>query len=539
MKHKTFIIFVLSLFCFSAFLQSGEIHNAAKQGHLGQIAVMLKADPKLANALDEQGRNPLHYSASRGNLEVSRLLIEKGADIFIKEKRFGGTPLHFSIFGGNKELTALLLEKGAPADEPDNYGGTALHMAAMQGKIPMLRVLLKKGAKVDFANRRGDTALHIVARTGTMPVLEILVKKGANVNAPNKGGQTPIFLAVQNNHTETVRFFAQNGGNLSYLDARTGMGFLHSAARNGNRELCEFLLSKNAPVNSKDKSGRTPLYYAAKYGFRDLFEILKAKGAAAKDMVKNFGPSPFLTKPLENGKAVIWYLGHAGWAVKTKSRLLVFDYWKSGTAPHQASLANGHIAPGEIKDLDVYVFVSHGHHDHFDKEIFEWRKQVKKVTYIFGMPVEKEKDIVLFSTPREVKNINGMDVYTINHNFDGIPESAFVVSVDGLTLYHSGDHGNGPDKIDPKFKDNIDYLSKKLKAFDVVLMPAFGGPGFPGEKYALEKLSPRVLFPMHNGGTEYKGYEFKKAVEKLFPKIKIVCPDHSGDRFLFPLNGKK
>ncbi len=36
---------------------------------------------------------------------------------------------------------------------------------------------------------------------------------------------------------------------------------------------------------------------------------------------------------LADGEALIWYLGHAGWAVRTRSRLLIFDYWEQRDVP--------------------------------------------------------------------------------------------------------------------------------------------------------------------------------------------------------------
>ena len=31
---------------------------------------------------------------------------------------------------------------------------------------------------------------------------------------------------------------------------------------------------------------------------------------------------------LKRGEAAVWYLYHNGWAVKTASALLIFDYWE-------------------------------------------------------------------------------------------------------------------------------------------------------------------------------------------------------------------
>ena len=41
---------------------------------------------------------------------------------------------------------------------------------------------------------------------------------------------------------------------------------------------------------------------------------------------------------LKNGEAAVWYLFHAGWAVKTSSTLMIFDYWEQIPKPQQPSL---------------------------------------------------------------------------------------------------------------------------------------------------------------------------------------------------------
>ena len=88
--------------------------------------------------------------------------------------------------------------------------------------------------------------------------------------------------------------------------------------------------------------------------------------------------------------AVIWYLGHCGFAVRTQNHLLIFDYQELRDGqqpklrPSKPSLDNGWINPEEIKDLAVRVFVSHSHDDHFDRIVFEWKKTIPNIQYFFG-----------------------------------------------------------------------------------------------------------------------------------------------------------
>jgi hypothetical protein len=53
---------------------------------------------------------------------------------------------------------------------------------------------------------------------------------------------------------------------------------------------------------------------------------------------------------LNKGEAAVWYLYHAGWAVKTISALLIFDYWELFERTEGPSLFNGFVDPSDIKD---------------------------------------------------------------------------------------------------------------------------------------------------------------------------------------------
>jgi ribonuclease BN (tRNA processing enzyme) len=95
-------------------------------------------------------------------------------------------------------------------------------------------------------------------------------------------------------------------------------------------------------------------------------------------------PRQILSRELKPGQAVIWYLYHSGWAVKTKNDLLIFDYTEPPARPPNRSLDSGAIDPSEIADENVTVFISHRHSDHYDPIILEWRTAVKRIRYVWG-----------------------------------------------------------------------------------------------------------------------------------------------------------
>lgn len=239
---------------------------------------------------------------------------------------------------------------------------------------------------------------------------------------------------------------------------------------------------------------------------------------------------------LSEGEAHIWYLEHSGWMVKTSGHLLIFDYLSVSRLekrPENPSLAGGYIDPDEIKDLDVFVFVSHGHGDHFDPGIFDWEKSIRNIRYIFGWKADQNPRYHYLTEPRKKTTIDGVEIFNINHAFDGIPEGAFLVKTDGLTIFHSGDHGCIGEELDPLFKANIDYLAEQ-SPIDLAFISQFGGrDGVEvniGDLYTIERLGPRVTFPMHKGGGERFYKRFAEEIQQKGAKTKVYCAEKRGDR---------
>ena len=80
---------------------------------------------QLANGVDinagdsEFGVTPLAWAALLDDMEIAKFLIEKGADINMKN-RDGSTPLHSAAFLGCAEIAELLIQNGADVN-PKNY----------------------------------------------------------------------------------------------------------------------------------------------------------------------------------------------------------------------------------------------------------------------------------------------------------------------------------------------------------------------------------------------------------------------------------
>lgn len=225
--------------------------------------------------------------------------------------------------------------------------------------------------------------------------------------------------------------------------------------------------------------------------------------------------SPIDDRP-KHGEAHVWYLGHAGWLVRTSEHFLIFDYTGPVVAgdPRQGTLS------GDLFGAErVLLFVSHAHGDHFSRSVLDLRDSVENLNVIMGWD-EPRAGPAVNPTPAEWTNVAGASVFTLHHAFDGIPEGFFLIRSGGVTLYHSGDHGTWSEPPNETFRANIDKMAGAVERIDIAFLSAFGRRGRsgalnPGDTYSIRTLGPKVTFPMHRGGTEHQYAAFAQEVSSL------------------------
>jgi L-ascorbate metabolism protein UlaG (beta-lactamase superfamily) len=254
----------------------------------------------------------------------------------------------------------------------------------------------------------------------------------------------------------------------------------------------------------------------------------------------HYSPAASLPEIPPRGEAIIWYLGHCGYAVRTQNYLLIFDYQEQRdgrqlkSRPERPSLASGWIDPSEIKDLKVRVFVSHSHDDHYDHVIFAWKETVPDIAYYFGWKVSDDPSYNYLVGPRAELTSGGLEIATINSHHSGVPEVAWLVKVDGLVIYHNGDC----QPKDPSSEHN--FLRTKTDAIDL----AFVSPVYEeGQKYTIQnadfftKFRVKAAFPMHAQAGDAMYLGFQKAFQPKFPGLPIHVPMNMGQKFVFA-NGR-
>ena len=98
----------------------------------------------------------------------------------------GLTPLMWAATKGNLEVVKLLLAQNVDLDKISNEGKTALILAAENGRFEIAQHLIDNGADKDIRDQSGETALDKARKKGHKIVIEILSIKKEQKTSKNK-----------------------------------------------------------------------------------------------------------------------------------------------------------------------------------------------------------------------------------------------------------------------------------------------------------------------------------------------------------------
>uniref|UniRef100_A0AAY5ECL1 Euchromatic histone-lysine N-methyltransferase 2 n=1 Tax=Electrophorus electricus TaxID=8005 RepID=A0AAY5ECL1_ELEEL len=136
------------------------LHHAAKLGNLEIVTLLLNTGQVDINAQDSGGWTPIIWAAEHRHKEVIRALLNRGADVTLKDKEMN-VCLHWASFAGSAEIAELILNAGCPLISVNMHGDTPLHIAAREGYLACVTLFLSRGADIDIMNKEGDTPLSL------------------------------------------------------------------------------------------------------------------------------------------------------------------------------------------------------------------------------------------------------------------------------------------------------------------------------------------------------------------------------------------
>lgn len=213
------------------------------------------------------------------------------------------------------------------------------------------------------------------------------------------------------------------------------------------------------------------------------------------------------------------YIFHSGFLVETDSCILVFDYWMDPSGVMQHCIKRNVAKP-------IYVFASHFHEDHFNREIFLWKNDKVTTTYILSKDIlkhrrAKKEEADVWMAKGSVWEDKNIKVTATGSNDSGV---SWIVEVDGKRIFHAGDlcnwyarflEGESPDKEiyseefgkyfnpvaeEKRYLGELKDVRKITDSFDIVMFPVDGriGNGYTrGARQFIARFNVKLFVPMH------------------------------------------
>lgn len=113
---------------------------AAYGGHTSVVEFLQGKDADI-NAKDSDGQTALMYACKRSFDETAGFLLRNGADVDVQSKKKGVTALMIAAVAGNVELVRMLLDRGADPGLTDIFGHTAKSLAEKKGNSAVVDLL--------------------------------------------------------------------------------------------------------------------------------------------------------------------------------------------------------------------------------------------------------------------------------------------------------------------------------------------------------------------------------------------------------------
>lgn len=226
----------------------------------------------------------LMWAASEGNVEITRALLDAGADPNAANAQ-QLTPLIYAF----EALPSANPRPPPPPGFPGQPGRPVPKQVPVfkrkTGHIAVIKMLIVAGAKATVYNRFGETCLHLAARKAQNELIDMVLVAGVDINAKSTGyEETALHVAAKEGHSETVKVLVDSGAD---IEARSRYGWtpLVWASACGNIPTVRSLLELGASPRVKTYASQgvdetTPLKEGRKSGSpQEISKMLVRAGA--------------------------------------------------------------------------------------------------------------------------------------------------------------------------------------------------------------------------------------------------------------------
>ncbi len=302
--------------------QGMSVHAAAYNGALDRVVELLDTGKAGPNDWDERfGKtSPLHLSSMRGWVEITRILLNKGADPNAKAGPIKATPLHYACRFGQLETIHLLYKAGADPTirDQDGKGFNCLDLAQHSANLPCVIYI------VSIMGTLWQACFYGVVERARYLIENDLAKvddvwldslrgeappRTTSASSATLGpgqGVTGLHLACIRGHADMIEYLLSQGADPNRVtgppSSSAPLHLCSSAPVESQVKICKLLLKAGADARLRDGQGYNALVVAKLKGHetRPMCEVLigptQQGGAGMDDAVE--GVQPDQDKPL-------------------------------------------------------------------------------------------------------------------------------------------------------------------------------------------------------------------------------------------------
>ncbi len=196
---------------------------------------------------------------------------------------------------------------------------------------------------------------------GSVAQVQALLNLGVDPNVKDSLGETPLMKAVRNGHLRVADVLLNAGADarlhrrhtsIQSHSAPHGFTALHWAARDGNEDMVNALLTASADVNGVCTQGATALFFASQEGHLPVVKMLLSRGADV-NLADRIGMTALSTAADMGCFGVVEALVRSGADVNAAD-------FKGRTALHLACSNLNGIADFKDAERTVYVLLNCG-----------------------------------------------------------------------------------------------------------------------------------------------------------------------------------
>lgn len=229
-------------------------------------------------------------------------------------------------------------------------------------------------------------------------------------------------------------------------------------------------------------------------------------------------------------KNEIIYIHHNCFMINYLETVFLFDR----PAANFLELEEIETITANIRGRKLYVFISHGHSDHYGPDIFELSDVCPDAHYIISDDITGlgSKNNLLVAEPGKTYILDNLEIRTFKSNDAGL---AYLIKMPDIKIYFGGDLAKW--KFDKLDRDARDYMEKlfndavgilKEENIDIAFSNAdVRVPNYSGAADFIEITRPQIFVPMHLLGNVNAIKEFVKTVKA--PETKIFEYSKPGD----------